>query len=304
MTEPTAPGEAGRGAGGTAYLEEIDTNALAYSGRAPAHTEMARRAGLFGVWYYAETVLRGMRAYFWPILGFAVGQPLLYMIAMGIGLGALVSAGAGGVDGVDYLTFVAPALLISTVVMSVSGEMTYPIMSGFKWQRLYYGPVASALSPAQIALGHLLAVVIRFIVQSLIFWAVMLVFDAAPRGWLSSLLVVPIAVLTATAFGAPLQAYAATLKDEGFQFSFIQRFVVMPMFLFAGTFFPLTVMPTYLQWIGWISPVWHGTELARVVTYGAQMSPLMMAVHLGFLAACTLAGVLVGVRVYDRRLRS
>ena len=127
-------------------MTEVDTARLASSGRAPSHAQMAARSRRFGVWFYAETTLRGMRAYFWPILGFAVGQPLLYMIAMGIGLGALVSAGAGGVDGVDYLTFVAPALLISTVVMSVSGEMTYPIMSGFKWQRLYYGPVASALA--------------------------------------------------------------------------------------------------------------------------------------------------------------
>jgi lipooligosaccharide transport system permease protein len=282
----------------------VDTNALAYSGRAPEHAVMARRARAWGVWFYAETVLRGMRAYFWPILLYSVGQPVLYMVAMGIGLGALVDQGVGAVDGVDYLTFVAPALLVSTVVMSVSAEMTYPVMAGFKWHRLYYAPLASAVEPAQIALGHLLAVVIRFVLQSLVFWAIMVAFGAAPSSWVQSLLVVPVGVLTATAFGAPLQAYAATLTDEGFQFSFIQRFVVMPMFLFAGTFFPLSAMPGYLHWIGWVSPVWHGTELARLATYGAPMSPLTFAVHLGFLLACTLAGLLVAVRVYTRRLRS
>lgn len=284
--------------------EDLDSNALAYSGRAPSHAVMAERARARGVWYYAETVLRGMRAYFWPIMLYAVGQPVLYMVAMGIGLGTLVDAGVGAVDGVDYLTFVAPALLVSTVVMSVSGEMTYPVMAGFKWQRLYYGPLASALEPGQIALGHLLAVVIRFVVQSLVFWVVMLLFGATPSPWTLSLLVVPVGVLTATAFGAPLQAYAATLTDEGFQFSFIQRFVVMPMFLFAGTFFPLSVMPAYLQWIGWISPVWHGTELARAASYGAPLSPTMLVVHLGFLLACTVVGLLLSVRFYTRRLRS
>lgn len=115
---------------------------------------------------------------------------------------------------------------------------------------------------------------------------------------------VPVGVLTATAFGAPLQAYAATLRDEGFQFAFIQRFVVMPMFLFAGTFFPLSVLPTYLHWIGWISPVWHGTELARLATYGAPMSPLMLVVHLAFLIVCTVVGMVLAVRVYTGRLRS
>lgn len=281
---------------------DLDSNRLAYSGRAPEHSLMAQRAARFGIWYYAETVLRGMRAYFWPILFYAVGQPVLYMVAMGIGLGQLVGSGVGTVDGVDYLTFVAPALLVSTIVMSASAEMTYPVMAGFKWRRLYQGPLASALQPSQVALGHLLAVVIRFLVQSVIFWLIMVAFGAAPSGW--SWVVVPVGVLSATAFGAPLQAYAATLRDEGFQFSFIQRFVVMPMFLFAGTFFPLSAMPVYLHWIGWISPVWHGTQLARAASYGADVPPAMMAVHLVFLAGLTLLGLLWAVRVYTRRLRS
>lgn len=283
---------------------DLDSNVLAYSGRAPAHGVMAARARARGVWYYAETVLRGMRAYFWPIMLYSVGQPLLFMVAMGIGLGTLVDSGVGAVEGVDYLTFVAPALLVSTVVMSVTAEMTYPVMAGFKWQRLYYAPVATAVSPGQIALGHLVAVIIRFVVQSTVFWAIMLMFGAVSSSWALSVLIIPIGVLTATAFGAPLQAYAATLTDEGFQFAFIQRFVVMPMFLFAGTFFPLSAMPAYLHWIGWISPVWHGTELARLVSYGAPMSPTMLVVHLGFLGACTVVGVLLAVRVYTRRLRS
>lgn len=283
---------------------EVDATRLAYSGQAPAHTVMAARARARGAWYYAETVLRGMRAYTWTIVLYAIGQPLLYMVAMGVGLGALVDSGTGDVDGVSYLTFVAPALLISTVVMSVSAEMTYPVMSGFKWHQLYYAPAATAVSPGQIAIGHLTAVVLRFTAQAAIFWLIMLAFGAAPAPVYLSVLVVPIGVLAATAFGAPLQAYASTLHDEGFQFSFIQRFVVMPMFLFAGTFFPLTAMPVYLQWIGWISPIWHGTELARAVSYGAEMPVGMALLHLGFLMGCTVLGVLLSIRFYTRRLRA
>jgi lipooligosaccharide transport system permease protein len=283
-------------------LTELDPTRLAHSGRAPAHTEMARRARLCGIWYYTETVLRGTRAYAWPILLYAVGQPLLYLVAMGVGLAQLVSGGVGTVDGVDYLTFVAPALLVATVVMSVAGEMTYPVMAGFKWQRLYHAPLASAVTPTQVCLGHFLGAMVRFVVQAAIFWVIMLAFGAAPSGW--SWLVVPIGVLAAAAFGAPLQAYAATLVDEGFQFAFVQRFVVMPMFLFAGTFFPLSAMPVYLHWIGWVSPVWHATQLARLVSYGADVPPVMVLLHLVFLLACTGAGLLWGVRTYERRLRS
>lgn len=290
MTEATPP-----------VTREPDATSLAYSGRIPAHTEMAARARRLGWWYYAEAYLRAMRAYAVPILFYAIGQPLLYLVAMGVGLAALVSGGVGTVDDVDYLTFVAPALLVSTIVMSVSGEMTYPVMSGFKWNRLYYGPAASPVAPAQIALGHASAVAIRFVVQAFIFWVVMQAFGASTQV-LASLLLVPIGVLSAMAFGAPLQAYAATVKDEGFQFAFVQRFVVMPMFLFAGTFFPLTVMPVYLQWIGWISPVWHGTQLARVASYGADVPGWLMVVHVVFLVACVVGGLLASTRIYRRRL--
>ncbi|SEE78272.1 lipooligosaccharide transport system permease protein [Ruania alba] len=284
------------------HHDDLDTTALAYSGQAPSHAEMARRVRRFGAWYYAEATLRGMRAYLVPITLTAIGQPLLYIIAMGLGLGALVGSGVGTVDGVDYLTFVAPALLVSTVVMSVTGEMTYPVMGGFKWKRTYFGASATGLAPSQIALGHLFAVVIRFVAQAGIFWIVAVAFGATPLGL--SVLMVPIGVLAALAFGAPLQAYAASIEGEGFQFSFVQRFIVMPMFLFSGTFFPLSVMPIYLQWIGWLSPVWHGTQLARVAAYGADVPGWLIAVHLVVLAAAAMAGIWWARKVYTRRLTS
>jgi lipooligosaccharide transport system permease protein len=113
---------------------------------------------------------------------------------------------------------------------------------------------------------------------------------------------VPIAVLTAAAFGGPLQAFAASLDDEGYQFAFVQRFVVMPMFLFAGTFFPLSVMPIGLQWIGWISPVWHGTQLARQASYGAVEPLWLTFTHVAALLAMAGVGIAVGRRQYARRM--
>lgn len=281
-----------------------DLQRLAASGRVPAPEVMAARARRWGWWYYVEYWLRTAKAWFQSILIYMVGEPLLYLIALGVGLGTLVDNGVGTVDGVPYLVFVAPALLISTVVMSTGGELTYPVMAGFKWDRLYYGPHATPVTPAQIATGHFLGVMIRFTVQAAIFWAIMVAFDAVPRGVLVSALVIPIGVLSAAAFGALLQAYASTLQDEGYQFAFVQRFVIMPMFLFAGTFFPLTAMPVYLHWIGWISPVWHGTQLARQVTYGAVEPIWLTVVHVIFLVALTVAGVLLARRSYTRRMGS
>jgi lipooligosaccharide transport system permease protein len=261
---------------------------------------MARVARRWGWWFEVEAWMRKFRAYAFSALMYAVGQPLLYMIAMGIGLGTLVQSGAGQVDGVEYLVFVAPAILVSTTVMSTSGELTFPVFGGFKWERLYYGPAATAMTPGQIAFGHFFGVMIRFTAQCAVFWLIMLAFGATSSP--ASILVIPIGVLTAAAFGAPLQAYTSTLENEGFQFSFIQRFIVMPMFLFSGTFFPLSVLPIYLQWIGWISPVWHGTQLARVASYGADVAPWLMVVHVVVLVTLMLLGLAWARRGYTRRL--
>ncbi|WP_256841721.1 ABC transporter permease [Ornithinimicrobium cryptoxanthini] len=281
-----------------------DLRRLAASGRVPAPEVLAARSRRWGWWYFVEYWLRTARAWFVSILVYMVGKPLLYLVALGLGLGALVDSGVGTVDGVSYLVFVAPALLISTVVMSTGGELTYPVMAGFKWDRLYYGPAATPVTPAQIAVGQFLGVMIRFTLQAAIFWAMLLAFGAAPRGWAISLLTIPIAVLTAAAFGAPLQAYAASLTDEGYQFAFVQRFVIMPMFLFAGTFFPLSSMPGYLHWIGWVSPVWHGTQLSRQVTYGAVEPAWLTVVHIAFLVVLTALGLVWARRNYTVRLGS
>lgn len=270
-----------------------------YSGDLPSPGEQAIRGRRFGVWYMAEYQLRVMRAYAWSMLGYSVGQPLLYMVAMGVGLGALVDRNAG-VDQVPYLVFVAPAVMLATVTLSVAGEMTYPVMAGFKWQRLYHAPHATPLTPAQIGLGHFVAVMARFLIQAAVFWLIMVIFGATTSGW--SWLTVPIATLTAAAFGAPLQAYSSTLADEGSSFAMIQRFVVMPMTLFAGTYFPLESMPGYLQWIGWISPLWHGTQLARQASYGLVEPGWLTGVHLLVLVVFTGVGLTAMVRSYTRRL--
>jgi lipooligosaccharide transport system permease protein len=115
-------------------------------------------------------------------------------------------------------------------------------------------------------------------------------------------LTVPIAILAAIAFGAPLMAFSATREREDFTFSFIQRFIVMPMFLFAGTFFPLESMPSFLQWIGWISPMWHGSQLARAASFGLPLPGWQIAGHLVFLMTLAGVGLALAVLQFRRRL--
>ena len=99
-------------------------------------------------------------------------------------------------------------------------------------------------------------------------------------------------------------AYAASIIDDKGQFALVQRFVFMPMFLFSGTFYPLATLPLWLQWIGWISPLWHASELGRLVTYGKVIDPALVAVHVGYLVLLVIIGLVIGRRLFARRLTS
>jgi len=234
---------------------------------------------------------------------YGVGQPVAYLFAMGVGLATLVeSNGAGVFGGVSYLTFIAPALLISAAVMTAANEFTFPVMDGFKWRRVYYGPHASPLTPEQIAGGQIIAVTVRFLLQSAIYFAVVALFGASPGawGWVSIL----IATLAGLSFGLPLMAYAATIQHDKGQFAMVMRFIVMPLFLFSGTFFPLDTLPLAVRWIGWISPIWHGTELGRVVSYGYEEEPWLTVVHVLFLLGLAAAGWILTKRQFAKRMAS
>ena len=274
------------------------------SGTDAARTALAGgvRPRRFGAWYVAEHRFRVMRSYLQTVLMTAFGYPLLYLFAMGVGLGSLVShnVGGSGVDGVSYLAFVAPALICTAAVTIAGEEFTYPVLLGFKWNPTFYGMNAAPISAGQIIDGVVISVVARLLTASLIYYAVTLLFGAVPSPL--GILMVPVAVLGALAFGAPVMAYVATLEQDTGQVALLMRFVLLPMTLFSGTFFPLSAMPWFLQWIGWISPLWHATELSRVFAYGSPEPVWLTVVHVLYLAGLFVAFWMWSRRITGRRL--
>jgi lipooligosaccharide transport system permease protein len=97
-------------------------------------------------------------------------------------------------------------------------------------------------------------------------------------------------------------ALAAKIENENFFFTLVGRFVMIPMFLFSGTFYPLTQMPIYLQFFGWISPLWHATELGRYLTYDYPLSGSQLSIHIGVLAIMIVAGLFLSTRIFAKRL--
>ena len=292
LSESPSPSPSDAGAGGDGIRSQTLTAAVA----------AAARTRRYGSWYVAEHRFRVMRSYAQTVLFTAVGSPLIYLYAMGVGLASLVDGNLGdnAVNGVSYLAFLAPALLASSAIAVASEEFTYPIMLGFKWNPTFFGMNASSIQPGQIINGIVISVAVRMLLTCAIFYVFMLVFKAVPGSL--GFIAVLVALLTGLAFGALVMAYTATLKDDTGQLAMLQRFVILPMTLFSGTFFPLDVLPPYLRWIGWISPLWHGTELSRVFAYGRPEPIWLSVVHVLYLAALLAIGWVWARRLTLRRL--
>ena len=226
-------------------------------------------------------------------------NPVLYLGAMGLGLGTLVDQhGTASIGGVSYLAFLAPGLLAAAAMQTAMGESTYPVYASVKWLKTYQAAIASPLRPADLFHGHLLWTTLRLTMNSAVFLAVMAMFGAIRSPWAAVAL--PAAVLTGLAFGVPIEAYAMTVtKDTSFAMLF--RFGIIPLFLFSGTFFPVTQLPAVVRPVAYLTPLWHGVALCRSLSLGTAQ-PGSSALHAGYLVAVTLLGVVVGNRTYRRRL--
>ena len=262
----------------------------------------AAKVAARGAIFVTEARLRTMLKWVWLIVGLAIANPVLYLVSIGLGVGAYIDKNTGGmgVDGVSYITFLAPALLATAAIQGAIDESVYPTLEGFKWNKTFFSMNATPLSGNHIAMGVFFNSLIRVIFTAVIYWLVMLAFGVleSPRAWLA----IFTAVMAGAAFGALMQALAGMLENEDIFFTVLGRFVIMPLFLFSGTFYPLTNMPIYLQWIGWISPLWHATELGRWLSYGHEISSQMLYVHFIFLNSLLIIGIIASRRIFTKRL--
>ncbi|MGH8980316.1 MAG: ABC transporter permease [Acidimicrobiales bacterium] len=225
-------------------------------------------------------------------------EPLLYLAAMGIGLGTLVDHHVHHVGGVSYLAFIAPGLLASATMQVGTSESTYPIMGAVKWVRTYYAMLATPLGVVDVLRGHLAWIVVRLVTAGGIFLGIMAAFGLVDS--LDALLALPAAVLTGLAFAAPIAAFAATQERDA-AFAVIYRFGVVPMFLFSGIFFPITRLPGWLQPVALATPLYHGVALCRGLVLGnAALWPSVA--HGAYLLALAVCGYELARLSFRKRL--
>jgi lipooligosaccharide transport system permease protein len=227
----------------------------------------------------------------------SLGNPLIYLFALGVGLASLVPQGIGDVT---YLQFVAPALMATAAMTVTANETSYPVMMGFKWNPIFFGMNAAPISGAQIVNGMMIHIALRVIVTVSIYFGIIVLFGAVPSSW--GWLAIFAATLTGMAIGVVIATYTSTITEDRGQMAMLQRFGITPLFLFSGTFFPLEQLPIYLQPIGWVSPLWHGTELGRVATYGLDEPLWLTVTHVGYLATLFVVGLWATRKHFTKRL--
>lgn len=228
-------------------------------------------------------------------------NPVLFLTAMGLGLGGYVNATSpDAFGGVTYLQFLAPGLLAGSAMQMAIFEASFPVMEGLVWNRLYHAMHATPIGPRAVALGQLAWIAFRLGLASAVFIAVAWVFGAvaSPLATLG----LATAILTGLAFAGPMGAFFATQRTPS-KFSAIFRWVITPLFLFSGTFFPIDTMPEGVQAIAWLSPLYHGVELTRGATLGTLLDdPVRAAVHVAVLVGLVAVGGALFVRMVRRKL--
>lgn len=252
--------------------------------------------------HVAEVEARRYRRTWRGSIASAFLNPLLYLGAMGLGLGTLVDRGAGdaSLGGVSYAAFLAPGMLAAAAMQTAAMEGAWPVMAGIKWRRTYQAALATPVEVDDLLLGNTLWVTARLLMAAVAFGIVVVVLGLGPVGGV--LLALPAAVLAGLSFGLPMTAFTATV-DNVAHLSTVFRFGVIPMFLLSGTFFPVDQLPTFAEVAARMLPLYHAVELARAATLETAPT-LPVVVHVAVPAAYATAGALAARRTFARRLAS
>lgn len=266
------------------------------SGRHPsspaAAPHAARRA--FDYWWVQHRQ--------WWRIGFFISllSPTLYLAAMGYGVGGLIDDGSGvdAIGGVRYLEFLAPGLLAAIAMQTAMGESSWPIGNAVRWSRSYHAMIATPLRPSDVMLGQLYFVAFRVAMGAAAFLLVATAFGAWGSWWIA--LGLPAAVLCGLAHAAPTAAFAVGRKHDH-AYAGLQRFVIIPMFLFSGAFFPVTQLPDGFTVAAYLTPLWHGVSLCRDLS-GGQASAAVSLGHVAYLLLWLGIGAVLAARAHAKTL--
>jgi lipooligosaccharide transport system permease protein len=235
----------------------------------------------------------------WLVILSGFFEPLFYLLGIGFGLGALIGTvpGPGG-EPIPYQLFVAPALLAASSMNGAISEATFNFFFKLNYNKTFTSILSTPLSPGDVAVGELIWALIRGGLYAIGFMVVMALLGLIVSPWV--VLAFPAALLVGFAFGAVGMAATSFMKTWQ-DFDLIQL-VILPLFLFSATFYPIETYPEALQLVVRLTPLYQGVDLIRSLTVG-EIGPVLL-VHVAYLAVMGAAGLFVVSRRLDRLLRT
>ncbi len=213
-------------------------------------------------------------------LVFNIVEPLLYLAALGAGLGMMVE----DIEGMSYMQFIAPGIIATSAMWAAAAECSYDSFVRMYYQKIYHAIVATPINLEEVVVGELLFGTFKSVLSGTVIMSVVAVLGLVPSPW--ALLIPVVLVLNGMAFSQLAMIWTGIVpKIDNFAYFF--TLVITPMFLFSGVFFPLDVLPQFLQQLAWLLPLYHIVVLLRSLTMG--MVEISLAFHLLWLLVFILA---------------
>jgi lipooligosaccharide transport system permease protein len=232
----------------------------------------------------------------WLVIVSGFFEPLFYLMSIGLGLGALV--GGVAIDGreIPYTAFVAPALMASSAMNGAIYDSTFNVFFKLNYAKTYDAILSTPVGVGDVALGEIGWALIRGGIYAAAFLIVMLALGMVVSPW--GVLALPAALLVGFAFagaGMAATSFMRTWQD----FDLIQL-VILPLFLFSATFYPITTYPEPIRTLVQLTPLYHGVDLIRGLTTGNLAPGLLL--HVAYLVAMGLLGLAITSRRLQRLL--
>ena len=221
-------------------------------------------------------------------------EPVLFLLAFGYGMGNLVGDISMSSTNIDYTMFIAPGLLATSAMNGAIYDSTWNVFWKLNESKLYKTMLSTPLGPLDIALGEIIWALLRGLVYSIGFLTVVTVLGLTPSFW--AVLAIPAASLVAfgfASFGMAITSFFKTYQQMGFV-----NFVLLPMTLFSGSLYPISIYPDWLEKLIMALPLWHGIELVRAFWFGNINSGSF--IHILYF----IVMIIIGLFVTSRRLRA
>ncbi|MGC4111671.1 MAG: ABC transporter permease [Nocardioides sp.] len=229
-------------------------------------------------------------------------SPLLYVLAMGVLLGGFVHVGPRRLEGASsYLAFIVPGLIAAQAMQTALLETTYPVMAAIKWHKSFWAQLATPLEARDLANAMLAFTLFRVATTCGVYFVVMAPFGVFATWW-GPVLAWLATVLVGMAFATWTFALSARVEGPD-SFGLVFRLGMIPLFLFSGSFFPISNLGTVLAWVARCTPLWHGVNLTRMLCLD-HVDASTAVINVGVLGVLLVVGWWLAVGAIRRRLAS